>query len=645
MRLWTSAGLLLLVVLSLVGFSKPAAAVVLYRIGTPLTAAEKDSLEDLDIDFREMGWTQADVLSEVDLDQLQVDVLQPNFFETDENIAATALSRGGLITIHIFASDNSKLGQVMLDEDETTGYTFDEINPESFGSGSVSQERVSLDLGGEFLVREVRFRPRAETPEKFVEQFRIGVSNTPISAFRIFNLPVILEVKENTDPDVRVRLEPPITTRVVQLQIFRVTPKELELVEFEVFGGGFVTSSSYVSEVIELEDIASWGEISWSGRRDPDARIELATRTGSDPQSDVFWEARPEQQDSIKYLGGGGDLSAKEYKERYEGLPGLFKPEDERHYKSPDTENWSLWSSPYPFEESGVDIRSPSPRQFIQLRAEFSATTDDGGQIDYIEFKASVPPSVRELVGEIYPVETVVGELTRFTYYVSPTIMAGDPGFDGIEISGPSGIAGVDSLRIDAINQEDFTWNPKDDGMGVEVELPRRMETTDSGALIEVVFNAPVFREVGNFFDGKVFNSQTPMEVRQQIIPGNAADEVESEVLSVRTSLSKSLLFSPRVFPNSFTPNGDGINDRLDISYTILRVTSPVRVSVEIFDLSGSLVREVYAGEDPLGEYSHAWDGRDRSNKLVPPGLYLYRIVVDVHSGQETKSGVLSVVY
>ena len=131
MRLWTSTGLLLLVVLSLVGFSKQASAVVVYRIGTPLSVAEKDSLEDLDIDFREMGWTQADALSEVDLDQLQVDVLQPNFFETDENIAATALSRGGLISINIFASDNVLVGQVLLDEDETTGYTWDEIDSES----------------------------------------------------------------------------------------------------------------------------------------------------------------------------------------------------------------------------------------------------------------------------------------------------------------------------------------------------------------------------------------------------------------------------------------------------------------------------------------------------------------------------------
>ena len=93
-----------------------------------------------------------------------------------------------------------------------------------------------------------------------------------------------------------------------------------------------------------------------------------------------------------------------------------------------------------------------------------------------------------------------------------------------------------------------------------------------------MVFNAPVLREVGTFFDGRVFDRTRPQEVRQQIVPGNAADEAESELLSVRTSVGESLLFAPRVFPTPFSPNGDAINDVLTISYTLLRVTAPVPV-------------------------------------------------------------------
>ena len=99
-----------------------------------------------------------------------------------------------------------------------------------------------------------------------------------------------------------------------------------------------------------------------------------------------------------------------------------------------------------------------------------------------------------------------------------------------------------------------------------------------------------------------MFDSAKPHEVRQQIEPGNAADEAESELLSVKTSVGRSLLFAPRVFPRIFTPNGDAINEVLNISYTLLRVTAPVPVSVAIYDLSGALIKQVYAGDDSVGE-------------------------------------------
>ena len=637
-----STRLLLFAVVGWVFWATEVASLTVYRIGTPFSAAEKDSLRDLGFDFRELQWSVAQSLERVELDSLITGVLQPNFFDADENIAATALDRGGVITISIFASDNNLVGRVLLDGDENTVYEFREIAPESFNR--VITEKMGLDLGGEFLIREVRFRPRAEHPERFLERFRIGISNEPLTIFRAPTFPAILEVTENTNTNVVVPFDPPITTRTIQLQITRQTPKDIELVEFEVFGGGFVSQARYESEIIELDEEASWGEINWSGRQDANARVEIRTRTGADPQPEILWEVRPEQQDSIKYLQGGGTLSLTDYKKRYASLPNIFKPVDEQNRITTDTENWSFWSSVYLFEDPGVDIVSPGPHKFIQISADFLSTTDDGARIRYIEFKSS-SPSVRKLVGEIFPVETEVGEVTHFTYFIKPTIRAGDRGFDGVEIATPSGITSVDSLRIDGVNEDDFTWTVREDGSAFEVKLPRRLETTDSGVLVEVVFNAPVLREVGSFFDGRIFDSARPDEVRQKINPGDAADEVESEQLSVRTSLSRSLVFEPRISPNPFTPNGDKINDAVNISYTLLRITTAVPVSIEIYDLSGALVKEVYSGEDSIGEYRRLWDGTDDQNELVPPGIYLYRIRVDVQTEEEIQSGVIAVAY
>ncbi len=640
-----TTGMFLLILIALALNARDASGVIVYRIGAPFTAAEKDSLEGLSIDFRDIAWSASQFEEALEPDSLQAGSLQPNFFDEDENIAATLFSRDGFLAATGTAIVSDDRVHSLIDQDPRTAYTWPAIAPEVFNKFT-RLNWVYLDLGGRFSIREVAFRPLADRPEHFVTHFKIEVSGERTRVpDRIPNFTRLVEVRENTDPDVNVTLLHPATVRSMRLGIFRTTQKEIGIADIEIFGGGFVSPASYESDVIALDDTASLGEIRWSGRQDPHARVAIRTRAGNDPQPVIFWEARPEQQDSIKFLQGGGDLSLTEYKRQYEKLTKLFKPRDEADWVSSDTENWSFWSSPYAFEHPGVAFVSPGPRKYFQIRTDFSSTIEDGGKIDFIEVKASVPPLVRELVGEIYPIETAVGEPTHFTYYISPTIHSTDISFDGVEISTPSGVVSVDSLRIDAVDHDDFSWTIHEDGLGFEVLLPRRLKPTDSGALVEVVFTAPVLREVGNQFAGRVFDTERPHEVRQRVVPGNAADEIEGDRLSVRTALSESLVFSPRISPNPFTPNGDGVNDVVDISYKLLRVTSAVPVSLEIYDLSGRLVRRVYEGENPVGEYSHVWDGRDDSNGLVPPGLYLYRLVVDVQSGREISSGVVSVAY
>ena len=638
--------LLPLVLLAFAPYPRESHGVIVYRIGAPFSAAEMDSLSSLGIDFTRIGWSPSQLQKDLHLDSLQAESLQPHFFAADDDIAATLLDRGGracVINTSYSHACNNLDGELLIDQDPTTAHVYPLLAAESFNREI--WERVTFDVGGRFLIREVRFRTLADRPDHFLERFTIGIAegfaSNRIPHFR----EIVAEVKENTEAEVSVLLDPPVTTRAIQLRIFRQTTKEVGLADFELYGGGYVGGAAYESEVIEMEDIASWGEIRWSGRRDPLARVEIRTRSGSDPQPVIFWETRPEQQDSIRFRGGGGSLSLTEYREQYAKLSDFLRPANPDDQVSPDTENWSFWSSPYPFDSPGVSVVSPGPRRFFQVRADFYSTTEAGGKLDFLEFKASVPPAVRALVAEIHPTETRIGEPTRFTYYIRPTIRPGDGSFDGVEVSTPSGIVSVDSLRIAGVDQGNFERRLRGDGLGFEVLLPRKLETADSGALVEIVFSAPVLREVGTLFDGRVFDTTRPLEVRQRLIAGNATGEVESERLSVTTSLSSSLLFSPRAEPDPFTPNGDGVNDLANISYKVLRLTSAAPVSIAIFDLSGRLVRELYAGEDPLGEYSHHWDGTDDSGRRVPPGVYLYRLTIELQSQRESSSGTLSVAY
>ncbi len=632
-----------------------ASGLTLIRIGQPLTAAERDSLDGLGIEVLQIPWTAAHVQDQIDADSLQADMLMPRFLGEDEDIAATLLDRGGRVWVDHnigVGGENTIVGQVLIDQDPTTAYVWPAIEADRFGTRGW-WGKITFDLGGQFLIKEVRFRPLADRSDHYLETFALGVSDLVFDTYRVpwfyrerCGVPCgereVAFVKENSDHDMRIVLDPPVTTEAIQLLVTRTSPREIGLADFEVYGGGYVTRAAYESEVVELPDIASWGEIRWSGRQDPRARVQIRSRMGTDQQPDIYWEVRPDLLDRVEFLGGGGDLSVTEYRAQYDNLAGHLKPQDVESQVTPDIENWSFWSRIYPFDQPGVEIVSPGPRQYFQIRVDFSSSTvEDGGRIDFIEAMAS-KPMARELVAEIFPVTTRVGEVTRFTYYVNPTIRAGDNGFDGLEISTPFRVVSVDSLRIDAVD-EPFTWTRTGDGF--EVLLPRRLETTDSGALVEVVFRAPVLREVSTPFAGRIFDTERPLEVRQQVSPGDAVAEVDSDQLTVQAPLSASLLFSPRFEPNPFTPNGDGVNDVVHISYKLLRLTAAAPVSIAIHDLSGRLVKRIYSGNDPLGEYDRPWDGRDEANQLVPAGLYLCRIEADLESNRETAVGVLSVAY
>ena len=645
-HLETTTWMRLIALIALTISAIDANGVILYRIGSPLSSSERDSINNAGIEFRKIDWSASQLQEALEMDSLEAGSLQPNFIDIDEDIAVTLLEREGNIWLDVFGYSNSLIGQILIDGDPTTDYTWFAVAPESFPHNA-RNARITLDLGGEFLIREVRFRPVQEKPEQFLERFKISVGNREdlYGTTNLISFPKLLEVSENTEPEVSVLLDPPLTTSAVQMEIYRQTPKELGLADIEVYGGGFVSSAYYETDIIELEDVASWGEISWGGRQDPNARVEIRTRTGTDPHPEIFWEFREEQQDNIKFLQGGGELTMAEYQREYEKLSDDYKPDRVEDRVSLDRDNWSSWSGPYEFNNPGVNIVSPSPNKYFQISVSFVSTVEDGGKIDHIEFKASVPPAVRGLIGEISPINTDIGRVTHFTYYLRPTIRSGDNCFDSIEISTPSGVTSVDSMRIGAINQPNFKWKIRDDQLGFEVELPRKLQPTDSGTLVEIIFNAPILREVGTVFEGRVFDSSKLREVRQRIIQGNASDDVYSDRLSVRTSLSRSLLFSPQITPNPFTPNTDGVNDVATISYKLLRVTNSVPISVAIFDLSGQLVKTLFSGIKPFGTYSHSWDGTDNSNRLLPPGVYVSRIEVDLESEKEISSGVISLVY
>lgn len=77
-------------------------------------------------------------------------------------------------------------------------------------------------------------------------------------------------------------------------------------------------------------------------------------------------------------------------------------------------------------------------------------------------------------------------------------------------------------------------------------------------------------------------------------------------------------------FPNPFSPDDEIVR----IKYSIDKSSN---VTIRIFDFGMNLVRTVIqnAARNNTGEQIEFWDGKDESGKIVPNGVYFYRIDID----------------
>ena len=96
--------------------------------------------------------------------------------------------------------------------------------------------------------------------------------------------------------------------------------------------------------------------------------------------------------------------------------------------------------------------------------------------------------------------------------------------------------------------------------------------------------------------------------------------------------------------PSVLTPNGDRINDELDIAFSLLGVENTV-TEIGVYNLTGQWIRDLVRGKLNKGFYTEQWDGRDDQGALVPPGIYLLHIKVDADKEASEQFRSVSVVY
>lgn len=74
-----------------------------------------------------------------------------------------------------------------------------------------------------------------------------------------------------------------------------------------------------------------------------------------------------------------------------------------------------------------------------------------------------------------------------------------------------------------------------------------------------------------------------------------------------------------KIFPNPFSPDGDGIEDGVTFQYTLPKMTE---LTIKVYDIKGRLVKTLMEDE-PQVTGEKTWDGRDDKNRMVRVGIYI----------------------
>ena len=587
--------------------------------------------------------------------------IQINGFEQDHNIVELLDWEEGLPPDFVLEReqghiwDNVPFKQPNLPIVDGNASTSSEDRFKAFGA---SQEGTAffLDLGARFPVNRIVFFPRQSGADDqgrpfeddFVRGYQILANNG--LDFNEQNRPIytLMSQVEFTRESIAEILFPLQFIRYIRLSI--TTPNPFELAEIQVFGSGFAPKGQYLSEVIDLGEAANYNRLEWNVEKlrretsrivaapEADTEASIQMRTGTDDAPYVYYEI------TNLFTRERQEVIEADYDKLSGGARGPIED---------DQVNWSLWSAP--FTASGDTIDLPSPRRYFQFRIDLeSRAILDGIRFTSLAVEHAIPPLAQQLIGEISLLDDPrpLGNVpivpasvpSIFAYDLVTDIRSTDVGYDAIRISTPSQpkfrelLVGDSPISVDP----DSVVETSD---ALTLFFPSHRVESRSSGILRIVFEARVFVQ-STIFEAEVFDIRTG-ELSQKVFPGNASPAVGTNALRVLTSTEsiRDVLPFLEIVPRVISPNGDGRNDRTQISFSLVQLLRAVATEVEVFDLGGRRVRTIFSGDAGSGIYAEEWDGRNDSGKLLPIGIYV--IKVSAHTGRQSfvRTGTAAVVY
>lgn len=489
-------------------------------------------------------------------------------------------------------------------------------------------------------------------------EFRSGVSGTQETNYYLPLEQTLTSIEQNFEAVIDIDF-PLQYLRFFRMRVIPDDPRKFTryaLAELEVYGRGFVPQARWLSQVIDLGDLANIGRVNYglsTWRREGEDLIEVTTTSAG-----ATIEIRTGLDDSPVAFHSFNDLAQpiEVPKDVYTRLKPRVWPWDPpavgwQGIIANDTNSWSFWSPP--IRNSGQRPRVPRGR-YIQLHIRLETDTLwDFARLDWLEIQTS-PLLADRVIGEIATVDQLqpgskviqvaAGEVTEFLLDLRAEFSGtGQTGFDAVRLGLPSagkllGLQIGEPLTVvepDSVVDEDgdlVVYLPQPLGPDAENKLRLRLETAVYGA--------------SDQFRAEVFDRRSS-SLPQGVEDGDASEELGTDQLRVlvESGTLKSVLSEVAMAPATFTPQGDGINDEVEITYTLFSVLNAVEVKVELLTLAGQRVRRLSGGEQGAGRHTLRWDGRDNAGQIVAPGVYLARIAVDTDRGAIVRLGSIAVAY
>ena len=393
------------------------------------------------------------------------------------------------------------------------------------------------------------------------------------------------------------------------------------ITEVMLYGEGYVPEVILTSDLVQLGATKNLISLEWEADLPEGTTVGLQTRTGN------------ELEEISEYFDSKGNPVSES---KYNRLPGSKKGDIKSRLEPGG--DWSSWSVPY--TRPGAEIISPSPRQYLQMRVTLLTDRQDVAATLYSITLNMSDPVADRLVGEIFPLQVDrIGEAGEFSYFVRPVFSNSSQGFDELKIEATAGASmGLTGIRWGT--DEEFDTGTAGAYSAAEIKqlssaqdtlhlaFPERLRRGVD--LVEVQLRAAI---LGNSASFRSFARDSRDGLWQRVDEGDATALVGSQKMTVVALQGSGVIQNLSLGAGVLTPNGDGFNEELIVSFSVARLSSDQAVKMSIYDLSGRLVhRVVEEREDARGQYEILWDGSAGSGNMVSPGIYLLSLEVEADS-------------